>query len=153
LQLNLGTVATDNVGSVTNKATSFEASFAVDTDETLRVPVELLEADKASALLTCANDWLGADGALVRELVGETLPTVGIVFAHQERASGQFYSTLVTGKTFPVVGLLLKHDSIRHDDLTTFDTSRGEFILIAFTAKDFIIFGHKTLRANWNLTL
>lgn len=85
-QFLLGTLRTDDVLLVGDETASDQRRFADGADETIVVPVAILERDETRT--ADAGDWLGTGGASLREQLAEAVGAVGLLVAAREALAG-----------------------------------------------------------------
>jgi len=103
-ELLLGTVGTQDVALVGDETLSDQGASAHGTDETVVVPIAILERDEASS--ADAGDWLGASRASLGKEFAETVGAVWLLISGGESLSGQAGVAVGAAETLPMPRLI-----------------------------------------------
>jgi len=107
-ELLLGTVGTQDVALVGDETLSDQRASAHGTNETVVVPITILERDEASS--ADASDWLGASRASLCKEFAETVGAVWLLISGGESLSGQAGVAVGAAETLPMPRLI----AVRH---------------------------------------
>lgn len=85
-QLLLGTIRTQDVGSVGDESTAHQTSFAAGTHEAVVMPMAILERDEACAANSCYGLHTGR--AAFGKQLAKALGTIGLLVPAGEPLAG-----------------------------------------------------------------
>lgn len=133
----LGTVGTQDVALVGDETLSDQGASAHGTDETVVVPVAILERDEAGSSDT--SDGLGAGGTPLGEQLAIAVGAVWLLLPGGESLAGEAAVTVCATEALPMPGLVTVGHTTRLDDLVAFDASGGELLLVASCAVNIVV--------------
>lgn len=135
-QLLFGTLGANDVRSVGDEAAAHQTSLATGADETIVMPVTILERNETRA--ADASDRLDACCTAFGKQLAETFSAIWLLIATRETLSGQRHVAIGACEALPVPGFVLIGHTSRSDDLVAFNASSGEFLFITTGAIDFL---------------
>jgi len=136
-ELLLGTVGAENVALVGDESLSDQGASAHGADETVVMPVAILERDEACT--ADAGDGLGASRASLGKEFAETVGAVRLLISGGESLSCQASVAIRATEALPMPRLIAICHATRLNDLVALDAPGGELLLVALRAVDIII--------------
>lgn len=136
-ELHLGAIGADDVFAVGDETAADQRGLATRADETVVMPMPVLERDEASPANACYR--FGAGGASLGEQFSETIGAIGLVVARRESLASQGIVTVATGEAVSVPRLVLVRYPTAGDDLVALNASSGKLVLVARGAIDLLL--------------
>lgn len=149
-ELLLGAFRANDVFGIRDEASADQRCLARGADETIVVPMAVLERDESGA--ADSRDRFGARSAPLGEQLSETIAAERLLISGRETLSGQRSVAIAAREAFPVPRFVFVRHTATVDYLVTLDASSRELFLVASGAINFLISGYEALGADGRVT-
>lgn len=149
-KLLFSAIGANDVVLVRDETVTDQAGAATSAEETIVVPVTVLEGDELSS--SDSGDGLVTSEASFGKQFTETIGAIRFLVTASKTFPSKAFFAMRASEAFAMPWLILVGYSSTGDYLTAFDTSRSVFVLVALGTVDFLFARNKALRANRNFT-
>jgi len=148
--LDATAVGTQDVGGISEKASSHERHVAFVADETVAVPMSVLKRNKLCPAKS--RDWLGAANALLGEEISEAVSAIWLFISRCKLFTCQNLVAVGATEAFAMPRSPFVGHAALVDNPVALHATLGVIFLIARNAHHFLVTWDKTFCSNWLTT-